>query len=87
MSGRVTRKKNRRRNSGYHDWALVSSPEDVCQDLRHDVVLANLHAQIQIFGVFDDEKLLDWGCLVWLLPVCQLNKSGTAHPLSDIGPR
>lgn len=72
MSGRVTRKKNRRRNSDFHDWALVSASESpTCLDLRHEKELANIYARMVLFGPFDEELIIDCGCRVFLMPLCQ----------------
>lgn len=72
MTGRITRKKNRRRNSDSHDWALVSFSEDpTCLDLRHEKELGQIHARLMLFGPFDEELVIDCGCRVLLMPLCQ----------------
>jgi hypothetical protein len=77
MPGRVTRKNNRRRNSGaicVHDWLICGDrvPGD-CPDLRHEKEFGRLLAEFRLFGPWDGVRVLDGcGCEFVAVPVCAL---------------
>jgi hypothetical protein len=77
MSGRVTRKNNRRRNIAslcVHDWLILGDRAvGECEACTHAKEFARLQAEFQLFGPWDGVRVLpDCGCRFVTLPLCAL---------------
>jgi hypothetical protein len=73
MTGRVTRKNNRRRNVAgltVLDWYIAGDrAPGACTDLRHDKEFGRLVAEFRLFGPWDGVRVLDGcGCEFIVLP-------------------
>lgn len=77
MSGRVTRKNNRRRNMAslcVHDWLVFGNRQPgECEAPTHDKEFARLTAEFRLFGPWEGVRSLPvCGCEFVVLPVCAL---------------
>jgi len=77
MTGRVTRKNNRRRNRDaiqVHEWLIMSPMQPgECQAVTHSKEFGRLTAEFQLFGPFDGVRTLpDCGCEFVAVPVVGL---------------
>lgn len=77
MTGRVTRKNNRRRNRGavcVHEWLIYGDKmPGECRALTHEKEIGRLLAEFRLFGPWDGVRALPaCGCLFVSLPVCCL---------------
>lgn len=77
MSGRVTRRNNRRRNIDavcVHEWIIAGrkAPGE-CRDLRHDKEFGRLLAEFRLFGPWKGLRALPGcGCEFVSIPWCAL---------------
>lgn len=77
MSGRVTRKQNRRRNiesACVHQWLLLGNKQPgECTHLRHEKEFGRLLAEFRLFGPWEGIRTLaDCGCEFVVFPECAL---------------
>lgn len=77
MSGRVTRKNNRRRNIAslcVHEWLVMGNKAlGECEHLQHDKEFGRLVAEFRLFGPWKGVRVLPGcGCEFVTLPVCSL---------------
>lgn len=77
MSGRVTRKNNRRRNREcieVHEWLIMGRKElGECEHLQHDKQFGRLVAEFRLFGPWDGVRSLPGcSCEFVSLPCCAL---------------
>lgn len=77
MSGRVTRKNNRRRNIEsrcVHEWLILGNLEPgECEHLRHEKEFGRLLAEFRLFGPWDGVRVLpECGCEFVAVPLCAL---------------
>lgn len=77
MSGRVTRRSNRRRNietSTVHQWFIQGSRQPgECEHAEHAKEFGRLLAEFRLFGPWDGSRLLPGcGCSFVSIPLCSL---------------
>jgi hypothetical protein len=77
MSGRVTRKNNRRRNIEslcVHEWIILGRKAlGECEHLQHEKEFGRLVAEFRLFGPWKGVRVLDGcGCEFLSLPLCAL---------------
>lgn len=75
MTGRVTRKANRRRNIDavvVHDWIIAGEKlPGACRDVRHDKEFGRLLAEFRLFGPWEGGRVLaGCGCEFFAIPGC-----------------
>jgi hypothetical protein len=77
MSGRVTRKNNRRRNLEavcIHEWLIFGNKQPgECEELTHEKEFGRLLAEFRLFGPWDFvRELPGCGCEFVVMPLCAL---------------